>query len=206
MTLREVYDNPKTTTRNPALLAKRAGVTLKSAKAFLAAQSGAEVRVAWRRPSAEQFAPTGGPAGHWQADTLFLDQYKGVNDKRGAILTLLNSTTRYAIARPLLNVKAASIAAALEDILNEEKPKIKTLRADGGSEWGKESKKFIEGRGIVLETPAPNTHTWLSRTDRFHRTLRARLGEHFDRADTHRWVDALPSIIANYNDSPHRII
>ena len=46
MTLREVYDNPKTTTRNPALLAKRAGVTLKSAKAFLATQSGAEVRVA----------------------------------------------------------------------------------------------------------------------------------------------------------------
>ena len=70
MTLREVYDNPKTTTRNAALLAKRAGVTLKSAKAFLAAQSGAEVRVAWRRPSAEQFAPTGGPAGQWQADTL----------------------------------------------------------------------------------------------------------------------------------------
>ena len=153
MTLREVYDNPKTTTRNPALLAKRAGVTLKSAKAFLAAQSGAEVRVAWRRPSAEQFAPTGGPQGHWQADTLFLDQYKGANDKRGAILTLLNSTTRFAIARPLLNVKAASVAAALDSIFSEEKPKINTLRADGGSEWGKEARKFIEGRGIVLETP-----------------------------------------------------
>ena len=146
MTLREVYDNPKTTTRNPALLAKRAGVTLKSAKAFLAAQSGAEVRVAWRRPSAEQFAPTGGPAGHWQADTLFLDQYKGANDKRGAILTSINSTTRYAIARPLINVKAAStIAAALEDIFSEENPKIKVLRADGGSEWGKRARHLLRG-------------------------------------------------------------
>ena len=81
MTLREVYDNPKTTTRNAALLAKRAGVTLKSAKAFLATQTGAAVRTAWRRPSGEQFAPTGGPAGHWQSDVMFLDDYRGVNDK-----------------------------------------------------------------------------------------------------------------------------
>ena len=145
MTLREVYDNPKTTTRNAALLAKRAGVTLKSAKAFLAAQSGAEVRVAWRRPSAEQFAPTGGPQGHWQGDTLYLDQYRNANDKRGAILTLLNSTTRYAIARPLLNVKAASIAAALEDIFSEEKPKIKVRGLMQGPSGGKRAKLCCSG-------------------------------------------------------------
>ena len=111
MTLREVYDNPKTTTRNPALLAKRAGVTVKSACAFLATQTGAGVRTAWRRPSREQFAPAGGPAGHWQSDVMFLDDYRGVNDKRRAILTVLNTTSRFAIARPLLNTKAASIAA-----------------------------------------------------------------------------------------------
>ena len=58
----------------------------------------------------------------------------------------------------------------------------------------------------MLETPAPNTHAWLRRTDIFHRTLRARLGERFDREDTHRLVDALPSIIDNYNDSPHRTL
>ena len=46
MTLREIYDNAKTTTRNAALLAKRAGTTVKSAKAFLATQSSAAVRTA----------------------------------------------------------------------------------------------------------------------------------------------------------------
>ena len=105
MTLRDIYDNPKTTTRNPALLAKRAGTTVKSAKAFLATQSSSVVRSAWRSPSAEQFAPAGGPAGHWQADVLFLDLYKGANEKRSALLLVINTTTRYAIVRPLLHVR-----------------------------------------------------------------------------------------------------
>ena len=95
MTLREVYDSPKTTTRNAALLAKRAGTTVKSAKAFLATQSNAAVRTAWRKPSGEQFAPAGGPAGHWQADTLFLDDYSGANDKRRVVLTVIKDDVYY---------------------------------------------------------------------------------------------------------------
>ena len=134
MTLREVYNDPKTSTRNAELLAKRAGTSVKSAKAFLATQASAAVRTAWRKPTSEQFAPAGGPAGHWQVDTLFLDDYRGVNSKRRAILTLLNTTTRYAIARSLLNVKAATVSAAMEDILSTEKPVITILRVDQGPE------------------------------------------------------------------------
>ena len=59
---------------------------------------------------------------------------------------------------------------------------------------------------VLIEVPEPNTHTWLSRTDRLHRTLRQRIGEHFEREDTHRWVDALPDITDNYNTSPHRTL
>ena len=123
MTLGDVYDNPKTTTRKHALLTKRAGTTVKSARAFLATQTGAAVRTAWRRPSGEQFTPAGGPAGHWQSDVMFLDDYRGVNDKRRAILTVLNTTSRFTIARPLLNVKASTVAEAMEDIFASEKPK-----------------------------------------------------------------------------------
>jgi hypothetical protein len=205
-TLREIYENPRTSTRNAELLARRAGTTIKSAKAFLATQMSAAVRTAWRRPSAEQFAPAGAPAGHWQADVMYLGDYKGVNDKRTAVVTLMNTTTRYAIVRPLLNAKAATVAAALEDVFETEHPKIEILRVDGGPEWNATSKKFLEGRGVALEVGEPNTHTWLSRTDRLHRTLRERLGEYFEREDTNRWIDVLPSIIANYNESPHRTL
>lgn len=39
-----------------------------------------------------------------------------------------------------------------------------------------------------------------------HRTLRKRIGEHFEREQTHRWIDALPDIVANMNATPHRTL
>ena len=206
MTLRDIYDDPKTTTRNPDLLAKRAGTTVKSAKAFLATQSSSVVRTAWHRPSLEQFAPTGGPAGHWQADVLFLDLYKGANDKRRALLLVLNTTTRYAIVRPLLHATAAAVTAAFADLLHSEKPKIKILRVDQGKEFMANFAAFCKEHGITLQVGEANTHTWLARIDRLCRTLRQRLGEHFERENTHRWIDVLPDIVANYNETPHRTL
>ena len=200
MTLRDIYDDPKTTTRNPDLLAKRAGTTVKSAKAFLATQSSSVVRTAWHRPSLEQFAPTGGPAGHWQADVLFLDLYKGANDKRRALLLVLNTTTRYAIVRPLLHATAAAVTAAFADLLHSEKPKIKILRVDQGKEFMANFAAFCKEHGITLQG---HTHTWLARIDRLCRTLRQRLVEHFERENTHWWIDVLPDIVVNYNETPH---
>ena len=156
MTLRDIYDNPRTTTRNPALLA----TTVKSAKAFLATQTSSVVRTAWHRPSLAQFAPAGGPAGHWQADVLFLDLYRGANDKRSALLLVLNTTTRYAIVRPLLHAKAADTTAAFADLLHKEQPKMKTLRVDGGKEFLSSFVTFCEESGITLEVGAAHTHTW----------------------------------------------
>ena len=56
---------------------------------------------------------------------------------------------------------------------------------------------------IELENVEPNTHYKLARTDRFHRTLRNRIGEHFERENTNRWIDVLPLLIENYNNTPH---
>lgn len=213
MTLRGVYENPRTTTRDPALLAKRAGTTVKSAKAFLANEASAQTAEQWRRPSSRAayttYAPTGAPEGHWQADTVFFDDYRGANDKRKAILTVLNTTTRFASARPLLNVKAETVAAAMEDILEElarMRKKVTTLRVDGGPEFKKEFARLMEERGVAIDRSEPMTHYRLARTDRWHRSLRKRIGEHFEREQTHRWIDALPDIVANMNATPHRTL
>ncbi len=206
MTLRSVYENPRTSTRDAKLLAKRAGTTVKSARAFLRTVGSAKVSAGWRRPASAQLAPTGAPQDHWQADVIWFDDYRGVNDRRKAILTVLNTTTRYAIARPLLNAKAGTVAAAMADILDRDKPRIKVLRVDGGSEFKGLTRKLLTDRGITLQPGEPNTHYWITRTDRFHRTLRKRIGEHFERAQTHRWVDVLPDLIRNYNETPHRTL
>ena len=66
MTLKSVYEDPRTSTRDPALLAKRAGVTVESAKSFLRDQTSSQVAQQWRKPAASSgvYAPTGAPPGH----------------------------------------------------------------------------------------------------------------------------------------------
>jgi hypothetical protein len=124
-------------------------------------------------------------------------------------LTVLNTTSRYAVARPLLNSKAPTVAAALDDILDqleaEERP-ITVLRVDGGSEFKGDTTTLLASRGIEKEQTEPFTHYRLARTDRFHRTLRRRIGEYFERGQTHRWIDALPDIVANLNETAHQTL
>jgi len=215
MTLKSVYEDPRTSTRDPALLAKRAGVTVGSAKSFLRDQTSSQVAQQWRKPAASSgvYAPTGAPPGHWQADVIFFEDYQGANDRRKAMLTVLHTTTRYAVVRPLLSAKAEKTAEAMRSILEElagsptsRRKEIKVLRVDGGGDFKKSFASLMREQGIELEIGEPNTHYRLARTDRFHKTLRQRIGEHFERADTHRWISALPDIVRNYNSTPHRTL
>jgi hypothetical protein len=120
MTIKSVYQDPKTSTRDPKLLAERAKVTIKSAKAFLRDQSSVQVSKRWRKPAPAPgvYSPTGAPSGHYQADVMFLDDYRGVNKQRGAILTVMNTTTRAVSARALLNAKSATTAKAMAIMLD----------------------------------------------------------------------------------------
>jgi hypothetical protein len=77
------------------------------------------------------------------------------------------------------------------------------LRTDGGPEFKKEFAKMMAARKIELTQGEPRTHYLLARTDRFHRTLRGRIGEHFQRENTHEWLSVLPAILENYNNTPH---
>jgi hypothetical protein len=159
--------------------------------------------------SSGAYTPTGAPAGHWQSDVTYLEDYKGVNDRRKAILTVLNTTTRFAIARPLLAATSEKTAEAMRSILAEiaaAKQQIKVLRVDGGGEYKDAFRELMRSAGIELEVSEANTHYRLARTDRLHRTLRERIGEHFERASTHRWIDALPAIVENLNSAPHRTL
>ena len=208
--LREVYDNPVTTTKRANILASRAGVLLKDAENFLRHEQSAQTSKQYVKPKdLNLYSPTGAEKDHWQSDVLFFNDFRGVNDKRIAILTVLNTTSRLVYARPLLGVKSSEIAQALKIIISEilaDGFKINELRVDGGSEYKGEVIQLLHSLGIKMEHIEPNTHYKLARTDRFHRTLRKRIGEHFEMNDTHRWIDVLPDMISNYNSTPHRTL
>ena len=209
MTLRSVYEDPATTSLNATILAERAGTTVKAAKAFLKTQATAQAEARWTKPTSTStlahsaYAPTGAPAGHWQADVIAFELLKGANIQRKFILTVLHTTSRVAYARGLTSRKAPIVAAAFTDILTVDKPDITVLRVDGGSEFKSVFATLLRTRGISLELAEAFTHYKLSRTDRFHRTLRQKIGAYFALHKTNNWVAVLPAIISNYNKTPH---
>ena len=209
--LAEIYEDPRRTSRDPAVLAKRAGVSIKSAKAFLREQASAQLRQRAVRPPPEAYAPSGAVFGTWAADIVYLRDYAGVNDKRAYLLILIELNSRYAYVRAMTNAKAASAAAAMSDILAQNGADVADgvapilhVRSDNGSEFGGEFAELLGSRGIRLEHPEANTHERMGRLDRFVRTLRGLIGGLFDLTGSHRYIDALPDLIRNYNESPHR--
>ena len=214
MTIKSVFDDPATTTRNPELLAKRAGVTVKSAKAFLRDQAASQITRRAVKPPSSAYVPTGGPRGEWLGDVIYLTAYAGVNKKRTAIFTLLEVNSRYVYARALTKATAAKTAEAMEEILaqnaTETSPDgvapILEVRTDGGPEMAGEFAALLKARGIRHTKGQPGTHERLARLDRYHGVLRRQLGELFARRNSHVWVDALQGLVDNHNRSPSRAL
>jgi len=220
--LKQIYNNPALTTNNPVLLALRADTTVEKANEFLDDSPAVQMRRRFQRPPQDEMIPAGGPPGHYQADLMMLADYGGVNNKMKMLLTVLNTATRYVYARPLPNKKAKTIQNAMnrifdgtyykDAVMNKGLIKIapltgmRILRVDGGTEFKKDLKSYLEEKGIRMEVSVEYRHNWLSRTNRFHRTLRKMIGDHFARKNTHRYVDVLQDIIQNYNNRPHRTL
>ena len=211
-TLREVYDNPKTTTRDPARLAKLAGTRVKSARAFLTKQGGVQVSKERRKPDDSEFAPTGGPRGEYLCDLVFLLEFAGVNAKRASILTLMEVNSRYVYARGLTAPHSSKkTAEALADILEENGEDkgvapILSIRTDGGTEFSGAFAALAAKYRITVTKGEPGTHERLGRIDRFHGTLRTLIGQQFASTGSHKWYNVLPALIENYNTRPHRTL
>lgn len=213
MTIKSIFDDPRTTTRNPALLAKRAGVQVKSAKAFLRDQAASQITKRAVKPPDSAYVPTGGPRGEWLGDTIYLASYAGVNKKRAAIFTLMEVNSRYVYARALVRATAAKVAEAMTSILAENAADIKkgvapitSLRVDGGPEFSGEFAALLRARGIPQDKGQPGTHERLARLDRYHGKLRRQLGELFALRNSHVWVDVLQDLVDNHNHSPSRAL
>ena len=212
-TIKQAFDDPRTTTRNASLLAKRAGVTVKSAKAFLRDQAASQIMKRATKPPDSAYVPTGGPRGEWLGDTIYLTAYAGVNEKRTAIFTIMEVNSRYVYARALIRATAEKVAEAMTSILTENAMDVKggvapitAMRVDGGPEFSGEFAALLKTRGIPQDKGQPGTHERLARLDRYHGKLRRQLGELFALRNSHVWVDVLQDLVDNHNNSPSRAL
>lgn len=210
--IKAIFEDPKTSTRNPKLLAERANVSIKAATSFLKDQHGSQIRKQ-HRADKSSYVPTGGIRGLYLADVMYLRDYAGFNKKRTCILTLMEVNSRYVYARSMISATSENTAAAFQDMYEQnmaesEKKviaKIEYVRSDDGPEFSGHFSTLLKKLDIPLEKGQPNRHARLSRLDSYHGQLRKQIGQLFALRNSHVWIDSLQDLVKNHNSSPSSV-
>ena len=145
-----------------------------------------------------------------QMDIFVLKKYEKNNKGYGYILCLLDIFSRYTLCYPLKNKSSSDCTYALKQFFQDANIKkynnytICVIMADSDSAFKTdEFNKVLDDNNAVLENVKLNDHHALGCIDRFARTLKTVLTKEFIDSGKSEWVNKLPTIVKQYNDTPH---
>ena len=184
-------------------IAKSKGLafTNKQVQEFVAQQETAQVH---RKAPKHTETPitASNPRMGFQADLLDMTKYHGSNRGRRWILLTIDIFDRKVSAIPMINKTAETTLQAMKQAFTElGKPLM--LTSDSGSEFKGAVDKFLETNRIVHHTTEPLDHNILGIVDRMSQTVKHMISKHMHHQQTTNWIDVLPSLMQNYNDTPH---
>jgi hypothetical protein len=139
----------------------------------------------------------------WQADIIEMASLLPWNKGYPYLLTVMDTFSKVAYARPLKNKTGKEVTEAFTDILKNTK--VKNLQTDQGKEFfNQQFKTLMKEKGIN------HYHTFsdkkASQIERFNRTIKNIMWRHFTRNNSLKWVKILPTIVQEYNQRKHRTI
>jgi transposase InsO family protein len=139
----------------------------------------------------------------WGVDLIDMTNYKKQNSGFGWILTVVDHFSKYAYTAPLKNKSDSEVYQYLTAILKEDQPDI--IISDNGNEFtNAKLAKFLREHGIehhFIEAYSPQTNGIV---ERFNRTIKQKMFKHFERIDSHKWIDYLEPLTKAYNNTEHR--
>jgi len=130
------------------------------------------------------------------------------NKQRKFLFCCVDVFTRYAFVYPQLNKSEKSCIESLKKVIKEIKDakfKIHQLDSDAESAFLSRSfQKICADNGITQNViyPIEGKHQ-LGIVERFNRTVRSLINHYRVLKKTSIWIDVLPKLIENYNDSVH---
>ena len=138
----------------------------------------------------------------FQIDLTFFPRYKKQNNNNTVLFTAININTRFAYAYYSKDKSMPTILDLLKKM--ESKTIINSITCDEGTEFKNiDFQEFCNKNDIQLYFVKGDGHK-LGIINRFHRTLKEKLTQHFTAQDTVNWVDVIDDIIYNYNHSVNR--
>ena len=205
--LEKLYNDPEKTSQNSDVLYSRLSmaakkqISYKQVKDFIESQ---KITNLHKQTNKRLYAPIGGEVGTYQTDLTFFPEYKTQNGGYYILLTAIEVNSRQGYAVALKNKNAASILMGFEKIISEASDRIpvKVVGSDKGREFEKYFREFLKDNSIGFYTVDPVTgKNSMAMVERFNRTLRERIERYLTQRGDTKWVEALPKILKNYNNT-----
>lgn len=187
-----------------AALKEDATVTRQDVRNFLLNQYTYTLHKAGRKHFLRNQVIVPGPEEQLQADLVDMQEFVQANDGYRYLLTAIDVFSRKAFVVPLKDKRAKSIVNAFKTVLKTISPlKIQT---DRGTEFKNSSvESSLEKENIKLFYTF-DEEIKCAVVERFNRTLKGKMFKYFTATGKRRYIDALPSLVASYNNSVHRSI
>jgi len=160
-------------------------------------------------PNAKKYIPITAPPYTYQMDLTFFESmnlYKNNNDGVYILLNIIEISSRKAWSYGLKNKTKDAVFDAVSDFIS--KNTVKRLESDAGSEFdNNQLKEMCIQSEIELflfdKKESPNS---MGKIERFNKTIRDKITKYMTAKETNRFIDVLPKLIDNYNNTKHRSI
>ena len=134
----------------------------------------------------------------WAADLADMKAFEDYNDGYTFLLLVIDIFSKYGWIVPLKNKKGKTVAKALENIFEERKPE--KLWTDKGTEfYNKDVKKLLDIYNTENEEKSSIVERWI-------RTMKEKMWKYFTDNNTYKYIDVLPELVEDYNNTVHSSI
>ena len=141
----------------------------------------------------------------FQMDLVDIQSLAKYNDNVNYLFNVIDTFTRYAFVRPLVNKTATTVLNAFKSILAEAGQKPYMLGMDKGTEFkNKQFENFCKQLNILYVNPESQTHA--AYIERFNRTLQQLIYKYMSENETNTFIKVLPDLVKTYNHRIHRMI
>lgn len=141
----------------------------------------------------------------FQIDLVEMIPYAKENKGYKYMLTVIDTFSKYAWAEPVKTKSANDVTKAFLNVLNKDKRIPKNVQSDNGKEFYNATfKKLMQKYNI--NHYSTYSHLKASIVERFNRTLKNIMWRKFSLQGSYKWIDILPHLINQYNNTKHRTI
>ena len=148
-----------------------------------------------------------GPLLQFQLDIYYMQKYHKKNKGYKYILASIDIFTRKLYCEPIKNKENDDVINALEKMFKQLGSYPFVITSDSDSTFlSNECQTYFEKHDINHTTVPVGDHASLGLIDRVARTLKTILHKRFIIHNTTTWIDVLPTIVEQYNNTPHSAI